>query len=107
MRPHVLSMREVAERAGLAEQTVRAYRSRGQMPEPDVMIGTTPGWLADTIDAWIEGGKKRPSPNLPGWADGYQITAGTVHYMCERCGVLIATSEESRRLHTMWHKASE
>jgi len=53
MRPKLLSMREVAERSGLAEQTIRVYRSRGTLPEPDQMIGSTPGWLEATIDPWI------------------------------------------------------
>jgi predicted DNA-binding transcriptional regulator AlpA len=48
-----LSMPEIAERAGLAEQTVRQYRSRGRLPHPDAMIGRTPGWQVATADAWI------------------------------------------------------
>jgi predicted DNA-binding transcriptional regulator AlpA len=49
----LLSMRQIAERANLAESTVRTYRSRGDLPAPDVTIGTTPGWLPSTIDPWI------------------------------------------------------
>jgi predicted DNA-binding transcriptional regulator AlpA len=52
--PHYLSMGEVAERTGLAESSVRTYRSRGGMPEPDVMVGRTPGWLPATIDEWAK-----------------------------------------------------
>lgn len=52
-RPPILSMRQVAERAGLAESSIRTYRSRGVMPAPDVTIGATPGWLPATIDPWI------------------------------------------------------
>jgi predicted DNA-binding transcriptional regulator AlpA len=48
-----LSMPEIAARAGLAEQTVRQYRSRGRLPQPDAMIGRTPGWTEATADAWI------------------------------------------------------
>lgn len=51
--PRLLSIGEVAQRAGLAESTVRVYRSRGEMPAPDAMIGRTPGWLESTADAWI------------------------------------------------------
>lgn len=47
-----LSIAEVAERCGLAEQTIRVYRSRGQMPTPDMHIGNTPGWLPETIEAY-------------------------------------------------------
>lgn len=51
---HYLSMGEVAERTGLAESSVRTYRSRGGMPEPDVTIGRTPGWLESTIEEWAK-----------------------------------------------------
>lgn len=49
----LLSMAELAERAGLAESSVRTYRSRGKLPEPDITIGTAPGWLPQTADPWI------------------------------------------------------
>ena len=43
-----LSLTEVAERLGVARGTLGRYR----LPEPDAMIGTTRGWLPETIDAW-------------------------------------------------------
>lgn len=49
----LLSIRDFAERAGLAESSIRTYRTRGNVPPPDVTIGTTPGWLASTVDPWI------------------------------------------------------
>lgn len=49
----LLSIKDFAERAGLAESSIRTYRTRGNIPEPDVTIGTTPGWLASTVDPWI------------------------------------------------------
>lgn len=51
---HYLSMGEVAECTGLAESSVRTYRSRGSMPDPDVTIGRTPGWLPETIAEWAK-----------------------------------------------------
>ena len=48
-----LDSRAVGERAGLAHQTVRQMRARGQMPDPDAMIGRAVGWLPETIDKWI------------------------------------------------------
>jgi len=50
--PVYLSMVEVAELCGLAEQSIRVYRSRGKLPAPDVMIGKTPGWLPETIEEY-------------------------------------------------------
>ena len=48
-----LDSKQVGERVGLAHQTVRQMRARGQMPEPDAMIGRAIGWLPETIDKWI------------------------------------------------------
>lgn len=50
--PTYLSTAEVAAACGLASSTVRMYRARGQMPEADVMVGTIPGWLPETIEAY-------------------------------------------------------
>jgi hypothetical protein len=50
--PRLLSTAEVAEVAGLAESSVRTYRTRGQLPAPDATIGNTPGWLPETIKPW-------------------------------------------------------
>lgn len=58
MSIHALSIAQVAEAAGLPVETVRTLRRRGQLPEPDVVIGegtTRPqrGWMAETIDRWM------------------------------------------------------
>lgn len=49
-----LSVTQVAERTGLALNTVKAYSqdTPRRMPNPDAMIGRVKGWLAETIDAW-------------------------------------------------------
>lgn len=50
-----LSVTEVAERAGLSRNTVKAYTQiPGRLPEPDVMVGNVKGWAHETIDAWIQ-----------------------------------------------------
>lgn len=48
-----LGIAEVAERMGVTAATVRSYRSRGQLPEPDVKLGQSPGWQPSTIEAWL------------------------------------------------------
>lgn len=58
MSIHALSIAQVAEATGLSVETVRTLRRRGQMPEPDVVIGegtTRPqrGWMPATIDRWM------------------------------------------------------
>lgn len=46
----LLSRKEVAERIGISPDSLSRYR----LPDPDGVIGTTRGWLPETIDTWIE-----------------------------------------------------
>ncbi|MCI6584480.1 MAG: transcriptional regulator [Mobiluncus sp.] len=53
-----LSLKGVATRAGLSENTIKAYFARGYMPAPDVEIGTGEkvtayGWSPETVDTWL------------------------------------------------------
>ena len=53
-----LSLQGVAEYAGLAYGTIKAYFARGYLPAPDVAIGmrdkvTAYGWSTDTTDHWL------------------------------------------------------
>lgn len=48
MSTRYLSRAEFAARVGLAVGTLSRYK----LPEPDARIGTTRGWLPETIDAW-------------------------------------------------------
>ena len=49
-----LSVTEVADKAGLSRNTVKAYSQfPGRLPEPDAMIGRVRGWLPETIEAWM------------------------------------------------------
>jgi hypothetical protein len=43
-----LSRTEFAERIGVQSATLGRYK----LPEPDARIGTTRGWLPETVDAW-------------------------------------------------------
>lgn len=43
-----LSRSEVAERIGVKPDTLGRYK----LPDPDAMIGSTRGWLPETIDHW-------------------------------------------------------
>ncbi len=49
---------EVAEHCGISADTVGAYRSRGQMPEPQY-VGRTPMWKRAEIESWHA---RRPGP---------------------------------------------
>lgn len=43
---------DIAHHLEVASVTVRAYLSRGQMPEPDGHIAGSPWWNADRIRSW-------------------------------------------------------
>lgn len=43
---------EVAAYVGVKVATISAYRSRGQMPEPDQKLGRTQLWRPKTIIQW-------------------------------------------------------
>lgn len=67
MTEHYLGVTEVAQRLGIVKSAVSAYK----LPEPDVMIGRTRGWLPETIDEWnasrpgrgVGGGRPRKKEN--------------------------------------------
>lgn len=46
-----------AARHGLEPASIRTYKSRGSIPEPDLQLGPAPGWLIDTIEAWAPPGQ--------------------------------------------------
>lgn len=48
MTERFLSVGEVAERLGIRNASQRGLN----LPEPDALIGSTRGWLPETIDAW-------------------------------------------------------
>jgi DNA-binding transcriptional MerR regulator len=50
-----LTTEDVAAVLGVAASTVRAYNSRGQMPEPSGHVGRTPYWTPEDVEPWIEG----------------------------------------------------
>lgn len=53
-----MSTRDVAEVLGVAESTVRAYLSRGQMPPADGHFEGPPWWRPETIKRWRETRRK-------------------------------------------------
>lgn len=57
MTARYLSLKEVGER--LHVKNAAAYR----LPEPDALIGTTRGWLPETIDQW---NAQRPGQGVGG-----------------------------------------
>ncbi|MBF6213739.1 XRE family transcriptional regulator [Nocardia puris] len=48
MTVRYLSRKEFAERVGMTSGALGNFT----LPEPDAIIGTTRGWLPETIDTW-------------------------------------------------------
>ncbi|MDT0377264.1 MarR family transcriptional regulator [Streptomyces sp. DSM 42041] len=48
---------DIAEHLGVKVETVRVYRTRGDLPEPDRMFGRTPAWRPETILNWQRPGR--------------------------------------------------
>lgn len=57
-----LTTEQVAELAGIAPASLRRYRLRGAVPEPDGYVGRTPWWSRATVEAWlaVRPGRGRP-----------------------------------------------
>jgi predicted DNA-binding transcriptional regulator AlpA len=50
--PQILDIPAVAERIGVSRQWVDQMRTNGELPDPDIVLGQSPGWLVATIDEW-------------------------------------------------------
>ena len=72
-----LSLKEVGERIGTSNPAARGYH----LPEPDALIGTTRGWLPETIDAWrpIPPPPDEPCRQVP---QGLRRTSGCIRPSC-------------------------
>lgn len=57
-----LTTAEVAALAGIEPASVRRYRMRNAIPEPDGQLGRTPWWYRSTIEAWLA---ERPRAGRP------------------------------------------
>lgn len=45
----ILSYRDLAKRWGIREATLRQWRRRGKLPEPDLVVSGSPAWKLETI----------------------------------------------------------
>lgn len=65
--PDYLDVAAVADRIGVKRRTVYVYLSRGDMPEPDMVLLRHPLWLVTTIDEWRKqkGKRKGRAPRVP------------------------------------------
>ena len=52
--PLMLTVEQVAERAGVSKATIDSYRYRGYLPDPQATVGRTPLWARPVVTRWIE-----------------------------------------------------
>jgi hypothetical protein len=50
----IVGIAEVAEMAGLSRANVRMMRSRGLLPEPQVVLAMGPVWKRSVIERWVK-----------------------------------------------------
>lgn len=54
----IMGPQEVAELLGVKAVTVRTWRSKGMMPDPDMIVSRVPIWTSGTIIRWaVQTGK--------------------------------------------------
>lgn len=49
----MLTTSDVAALAGVTPQTIVAYRRRGEVPEPQAVVGRSPLWARPVVDQWL------------------------------------------------------
>jgi predicted DNA-binding transcriptional regulator AlpA len=60
----VLTIKGVAELAGLSPRTVSQHILRGTMPAPDGALGRTPWWYRSTVEEWLADRRRPGRPAL-------------------------------------------
>lgn len=53
----MLDTQRVSEILGIKTETVRWYKKRGILPEPDQYFGRSPAWKRSTIQTWDDARK--------------------------------------------------
>ena len=64
MTADLLDRAAVAKMLDVEPATISSYVSRGQMPRPDLRLGSAPVWYRHTIERWLQ---SRPGQ---GWRRG-------------------------------------
>lgn len=52
--PPIVGVKEAADMAGLPRSHFRTLRSRGQVPEPQVVLACGPIWKRSIIEKWVK-----------------------------------------------------
>jgi hypothetical protein len=76
-----LTLAMIAARASITPDSARTYHKRatanrdagdprpGDLPAPDVRLGTVPAWEESTISAWLTARPRKPIPAIREGAD--------------------------------------
>jgi predicted DNA-binding transcriptional regulator AlpA len=65
-RNDALSYDDIAELTGVSTSTLRGYRAKGQMPQPDASPHPrVPMWRRRTIEEWLANRPGRGAPGQP------------------------------------------
>ena len=52
----LLTVGDLAHILKRSDRSIRYWRAKGLLPEPDVVIGSTVRWRRQTVEAWLDGG---------------------------------------------------
>lgn len=57
-----LTQKELAEKAGITQVTLKnyLYRNLNTLPKPDQYFGRTPVWKLSTAEDWVQSRRKLP-----------------------------------------------
>jgi hypothetical protein len=56
--PPIVGVAEAAAMAGMSRNHFAVLRTRGQVPEPQVVLAMGPIWKRSVIERWVEGRSK-------------------------------------------------
>lgn len=69
VRERVLGKQELAELLGVKPDTVKAWRLRHLMPEPDLTVNGLPAWWLSTVERFRAAPRPPGRPRSPGSTD--------------------------------------
>jgi predicted DNA-binding transcriptional regulator AlpA len=56
MAGKLLTQNDLAAAVGVKPTTIRQWRLKGKLPEPDAVIGRTPAWTEEHVEEWLNKG---------------------------------------------------
>lgn len=52
----ILSYKDLSQRWGITVSTLRQWKQRGKLPDPDLLVGKSPAWYEETIQTMEDNG---------------------------------------------------